>query len=174
MSGVSYSFNPNRLIFNKLTDFYIVGEDGSRVEVVDDELYRVVTGLYTAQMLTIVKDQSFGLLSIIPRDVDGNPIEDFEEHIIYDEGHEVKEWFAVAEYLQSFPVEDGLPTIPDYYNELQGRKIVEDDKGLFAFFASPNTLALGVYGIILLIIILLVLLIRFIVKRRKRKKIEQQ
>ncbi len=169
MSGVSYSFNPNRLIFNKLTDFYIVGEDGSRVEVVDDELYRVVTGLYTAQMLTVVKDQSFGLLSIIPRDVDGNPIENFEEHIIYDEGHEVKEWFAVAEYLQSFPVEDGLPTIPDYYNELQGRKIVEDDRGLFAFFASPNTLALGVYGIVLLIILLLVLLIRFIIKRRKKK-----
>ncbi|NLW40608.1 MAG: bifunctional metallophosphatase/5'-nucleotidase, partial [Tissierellia bacterium] len=101
LSGLNFTFNPNRLIFNKVTDVYLEGEDGSREEIEDDKLYRLVAGLYSAQMLSIVGDKSFGLLSIVPKTKDGVPIEDFEEHIIYDNGHEIKEWLAIAEYLKS-------------------------------------------------------------------------
>ena len=43
----------------------------------DDRLYRVVTGMYSAQMLDTVKDRSFGLLSIVPKDEYGEPVTDF-------------------------------------------------------------------------------------------------
>ncbi len=54
MSGIDYTFNPKRLIFNKVVDINIKNPDGSVEELVDDELYRVVAGLYSAQMLSIV------------------------------------------------------------------------------------------------------------------------
>ena len=44
ISGLNYTFNPNRLIFNKVTDAYLVAEDGTREEIKDDELYRIVAG----------------------------------------------------------------------------------------------------------------------------------
>lgn len=169
LSGLNFTFNPNRLIFNKVTDVYLEGEDGSREEIEDDKLYRVVAGLYSAQMLSIVGDKSFGLLSIVPKTKDGVPIEDFEEHIIYDNGHEIKEWLAIAEYLKSFDKEDGIPQMPDYYSQKQGRKIVDDNPSIFARIKNPNKIALMLYGIILLILTLIALLIRIIVRRLRRK-----
>lgn len=169
LSGLNFTFNPNRLIFNKVTDVYLEGEDGSREEIEDDKLYRVVAGLYSAQMLSIVGDKSFGLLSIVPKTKDGVPIEDFEEHIIYDNGHEIKEWLAIAEYLKSFDKEDGIPQMPEYYSQKQGRKIVDDNPSIFARIKNPNKIALMLYGIILLILTLIALLIRIIVRRLRRK-----
>ncbi|SDX13235.1 bifunctional metallophosphatase/5'-nucleotidase [Tepidimicrobium xylanilyticum] len=168
-SGLNYTFNPNRLIFNKVTDVYLEREDGSREEIEDDKLYRVVAGLYSAQMLSIVGDKSFGLLSIVPKTKDGVPIEDFEAHIIYDSGHEIKEWLALAEYLKSFDKENGIPQVPEYYSQKQGRKIVDDDPSIIARIKNPNRIALILYSIILIILTLIALLIRIIIRRRKKK-----
>ena len=93
-------------------------EDGTRVPLEDDRLYRVVTGLYTGQMLGTVNDQSFGILAITPKDAQGNVITDYEEHIIYNpNGSEVKEWYALASYLQSMGEVDGRYAAPE------GRKV---------------------------------------------------
>ncbi len=171
MSGVNYRFNPNRMIFNKLTDMSIVDDNSKREEIKDDKLYRVVAGLYTGQMLSIVKDQSFGLMSITPRDKEGNPIEDFEKHIIYDGKNEVKEWVAVAEYIKSFEEVDGVPNVPERYSKLEGRKVIDNSKKLTDILKNPNGIVKALYGVILVIIILIILLIRFIIKRKKRKKL---
>lgn len=167
-SGLNFTFNPNRLIFNKVTDVYLQKEDGSREEVRDDELYRVVAGLYSAQMLSIVGDKSFGLLSIVPKTKEGIPITDYEAQIIYDDGHEIKEWLAIAEYLKSFDRENGVPEVPLYYSQKQGRKIVDDNRNLFARLKNPNKIALMAYSVVLSIIVLIILLIRIIIKRRKK------
>ncbi len=169
MSGIDYTFNPKRLIFNKVVDINIKNPDGSIEEIVDDELYRVVAGLYSAQMLSIVGDQSFGILSIVPKTKDGIPITDFESEIIYDDGHEVKEWLALAEYLKSFEKIDGVSKVPEYYNEKQGRKVIDNNKNIIARVKNPNKIALILYGIILGIIILIILIIN-IRRRRKKKK----
>jgi 2',3'-cyclic-nucleotide 2'-phosphodiesterase (5'-nucleotidase family) len=167
-SGLNFTFNPNRLIFNKVTDVYLEKEDGSREEIRDEELYRVVAGLYSAQMLSIVGDKSFGLLSIVPKTKEGIPITDYEAQIIYDDGHEIKEWLAIAEYLKSFETEDGIPQVPQYYSQKQGRKIVDDNPNLFARLKKPNKIALVLYGVILIILVLIILIIRIIIRRRKK------
>ena len=82
MSGLNYTFNPNRMIFDKITHVYLSNPDGSRTELEDDKLYRAVVGLYSAQMLSVVGDKSFGLLSLIPKTKDGTPITDFESQNI--------------------------------------------------------------------------------------------
>ncbi len=168
MSGLNYSFNPNRLIFDKVTKAYLSHPDGTQVDINDDQLYRVVVGLYSAQMLSVVGDQSFGLLSIVPKMKDGTPITDFEAQIIYDGDHELKEWVALAGYLESFPKENNIPQVPNYYNELQGRKIIDNDESLTAKLKNPNKIWLSVYGIVLLLIATISAVIVFFVKRKKR------
>ena len=117
-AGMTWTWNPHRMMFNKVTDCAQVLPDGSAVPIDDDRLYRVVTGLYTGQMLGTVNDQSFGILAITPKDAQGNVITDYEEHIIYTpNGSEVKEWYALASYLQSMGEVDGRYAAPE------GRKV---------------------------------------------------
>lgn len=168
MSGINYTFNPNRMIFNKVTDIHIENPDGNLEEIEDDKLYRVVAGLYSAQMLSIVGDQSFGILSVVPKTKDGTPITDFEAEIIYHNGHELKEWLAIAEYLKSFEKQGNTPKVPEYYSDKQGRKVIDNNKNIIARLKNPNKIAWMLYGIILLLILIIVLIIK-LRKRRKKK-----
>ena len=106
-SGMTWTWNPHRIIFNKVNSCAQVLPDGTTVPLENDKLYRVVTGLYSGQMLGTVNSQSFGILTITPKDANGNVITNFEDHIIYNpDGSEVKEWYALASYLQSMGTVD--------------------------------------------------------------------
>ena len=171
ISGVNYKFNPSRLIFNKVTDIYILNEDGEKEKIDDEKSYRIVTGLYTAQMLSVVEDKSFGIMSIVPKDENGNEVTDFEGRIIYDGDKEVKEWYALAEYIKSFEENtEGVPEIPEKYSLTEGRKIVDNTTGLKSFFEKPNKIATIAYSIIVVLIILFVLIVRFIIKKIKKRR----
>ena len=172
ISGVNFTFNPNRLIFNKVTDAYLMRPDGFREEIEDEKLYRVVAGLYSAQMLSIVGDKSFGLLSIVPKTAEGLPVTDFEQHIIKDaaSGEEVKEWLAIARYLQSFDRVGGVPQIPQYYNSTHERKVVDTSRTIAALVKNPNGIALVVYAIVIIVIVLIAMTVIWIAARKKKAK----
>ena len=170
ISGLSYTYNPNRLLLNRVTDVRLMNPDGSFSEIDDNKLYRIVSGLYSCQMLGVVEAQSFGLLKIAPKDENGIPIVDFEDHIIYDDnGRELKEWIALAHYLQSFTTVNGIPRVPDFYNQLHGRKIENNSRSLIALLEKPNKiffLLLGVVFLLLAIITASACLIFYLVRRR--------
>jgi 2',3'-cyclic-nucleotide 2'-phosphodiesterase (5'-nucleotidase family) len=172
-SGMSFTFNPNRLIFNKVINGGIINTDGKIEEFENSKLYRVVVNLYSAQMLSVVGDKSYGLLSIVPKTKDGTPITDYEAQIIYqneDSGQrELKEWYAVVKYLQSFDKEDRVSVIPTYYNETHARKVVDGNTNFFAIISKPNHIALAVYLIIILLLALIITVIVKIVRRKKRR-----
>ncbi|MBD5555567.1 MAG: bifunctional metallophosphatase/5'-nucleotidase [Roseburia sp.] len=174
MSGMSFTFNPNRMILNKVTDICLTDEDGGRIELEDDKLYRVVADLYSGQMLSAVTDMSYGLLSIVPKYADGTPIEDFEDVIIMENGKEIKAWDAIARYMQSFPDtdKDGIANVPEYYRTDHDRKVVDDSKSLGALIKNPNKYAMMIVAVIVILIIIVVLLIVLVVKliKRIRKK----
>ncbi|HZW69070.1 MAG TPA: bifunctional UDP-sugar hydrolase/5'-nucleotidase [Pseudogracilibacillus sp.] len=175
VAGLSYTFNPNRLIFNKVTDVKIQEKDGKTEEIVDDKLYRLVAGLYSGQMLPVVSEKSFGLLSLVPKDKTGEPIVNFEDHIMYmNDGtkREIKEWYAIANYISSFDMKENMPEMPDYYAQLQNRKVVNDTKNILALAKNPNGIALAIYGIGIAGIVVLVLILRFFIRRRKKKRRE--
>lgn len=169
ISGLRYTLNPYRLIFNKVTDVKFVDRQGVETEIEDNELYRVAAGLYSAQMLSVVGSKSFGLLKIVPKDKDGVPIEDFEKHIVYDKNGEVKEWIALAQYLASFRQKKGVPNITNYYSETHDYKIIDTDKNPLSLLKNPNKIGLAIYGILILLLVLVIMLVYF-KKRRKRER----
>ena len=170
MSGLHFTYNPNRMILNKVTDIYLTDENGSRVELEDDKLYRVVADLYSGQMLSAVTDMSHGLLSLVPKYADGTPIEDFEDVIVMEGDRELKAWDSIARYMQSFEDTDGdgIANVPSYYSQMHDRKVVDESRSLGDLVKSPNKYGAMIIAVILIVIILVVLLIVLVVKLIKR------
>ncbi len=170
LSGFHFSYNPHRLLLNKVTDCYMTDENGSRTEIEDDRLYRVVCDLYSGQMLGAVTDISYGLLSVVPKFADGTPIENIEDAVITVNGKEIKAWAAVAAYLDSFEDTngDGVSDVPMLYASSQGRKVVEDTKALGELLKNPNKYAFMILGAVLLLLVLAVLLVKAAVKLFRR------
>ncbi|MGM9588753.1 MAG: bifunctional metallophosphatase/5'-nucleotidase [Faecousia sp.] len=168
-SGVEYSFNTNRMIFNKVDYAMLRREDGSLEEIQEDKLYCVVTGMYMAQMLGSVEKTSMGLISITPRDAAGQPLDQSKlaDYVIRDEtGVPVKEWFAIASYLQQMGGEmDHRYAAPD------GRKVVYSSLNPVHLLKNANHftwIGLGALAVVVLLILLTIFLVGRAI-RRKRK-----
>ena len=174
MSGAKYAFNTKRMFFNRVYDAALTdvtfdeSGTGNAYEIDDNALYRVVTGMYSAQMLGTVKSKSMGLLSLEPKQANGTPVTDFADCILCDaNGNELKEWYALAAYLEQFG-EDGLPD--RYADPANGCKQVSDSFAPGQLLAGWNGITWAVLGIALLLLALILLLIRFLRRRIRRKK----
>ena len=177
MSGAKYAFNTKRMFFNRVYDAALTdvtfdeSGTGNAYEIDDNALYRVVTGMYSAQMLGTVKSKSMGLLSLEPKQANGTPVTDFADCILYDaNGNELKEWYALAAYLEQFG-EDGLPD--RYADPANGCKQVSDSFAPGQLLAGWNGITWVVLGIVLLILALIFLLIRSL-RRRSGGKSQSQ
>lgn len=173
MSGVEFSFNPHRLILNRVTDLYLTDGAGSRIEIQDDKLYRVVCDLYSGQMLGTVNSVSFGLLSVQPKFADGTPIENIEDAVITtNRGTEIKAWAAIADYIDSFEDTDGdgISDVPAYYHELHGRKVVEDSRNILDLIKNPNKYAVIIVLAVILVLTVLVLILVLIIKKIRKAR----
>ena len=169
-SGVEYSFNTNRMIFNKIDYAMLRRDDGTLEAIQDDKLYCLVCGMYMAQMLGSVEETSMGLLSLVPRDKNGDPLDltKLADHVIRrEDGTPVKEWYAIAAYLQAMGGE-----MDPRYGAVDGRKIVYSSWNPVKLLQNANVftyvllLALAVLAVL---ITLLVYGIRRWKNRRKRQ-----
>ena len=192
MAGLDYSFNTHRMFFNRVTDIQLAQRvdfmhsasvtmpDGTQAlptggdhvfyeDLEDDQLYRVVTGMYSAQMLGTVKRKSMGLLSLEPKMADGSPVTDFEACILRDKnGNEIKEWYALAAYLQSFG-EEGLSHRYSYPNG-DGRKDVSHSWNPIELVKNPSWITLAALAVLTAVVVLAVFLIRWLHYARKRRR----
>lgn len=172
-SGLNFTYNPHRLLLNKVTDVCLE-DDGQRVALEDDKLYRIVADLYSGQMLSAVTDMSYGILAIVPKYADGTPITDFEDVIITENGRELKAWDSIARYMASFADTDGdgIANVPVYYSTTHGRKLVDTSRSPLALLKNPNKFTAvyaGLLAVAVLLIVLVVLLIRKLVKKARRR-----
>ena len=192
IAGMDYSFNTHRMFFNRVTDIQLAQRmdfihsasvtmpDGTQEpptgfsqtfyeELEDDQLYRVVTGMYSAQMLSTVESKSFGLLSLAPKMADGSPVTDFEACILRDKnGSEIKEWYALAAYLQSF----GEEGVPGRYGKPNGdgRKDVSRSWNPVELVKNPSWITLVTLAVLAAGVVLAVLLVRWLRRVRKRRR----
>ena len=170
-SGIEYRFNTNRMIFNKVDYAMLRRNDGALEAIEPDKLYRVVTGMYAGQMLGNVESTSMGLLTITPREADGTPIDParFSEYVVRDEnGVPVKEWYAIASYLDRMGDEmDG------HYGQTDGRKVIYSSWNPVNLLRNANKFTWILLAAIVVVIGLLVgimALVRKICRKVFRKK----
>ena len=165
VSGMSYGFNDRRLYLNRAVDIELV--DGDKRESIDNsKLYRVVVGLKACNTLETIDKKSKGLLSIILKDRDGNEIKDFAKHIVKHKDKEVKEWYALAQYIDSF--EDG--EIPAKYEGSDGRVRDETSLAPWAIVKQPNNYGVILAALIMIPIVILIGIILYIRKRRYQRR----
>jgi len=167
-SGIEYSFNTSRMIFNKVDYAMLRRNDGSLEKIDDEKLYRVVTGMYAGQMLGSVESTSMGILTITPRDSKGNPIasDKLVDYVVRDkEGVALKEWYAIASYLQSMGGE-----MDSKYAKPDGRKVVYSSLNPVKLLSNANIFTYIITIVIFVLIAVVVLVTVLVVRRIKRKK----
>lgn len=160
-AGMGWSWNPNRMILDKVTDYTQILEDASTRPIQEDKLYRVVADLYSGQMLGAVEGQSFGLLTVTPRDEKGEPVTDLESRILTRaDGAELKSWYALASYLEQ--TASVSPPEP--------RKTAHPSWNPVALVSNPGLPTLAVLGVLLLLVLLTVLVVHLVRRRRRREQ----
>ncbi len=167
-SGVKYSVNEARMLFNRVASAQLLNSDGSTSEIEDEKLYRVVTGMYIGQMLPTVEGKSFGLLSVTPRDEAGNPIavEDFGKYVVCDnEGNPLKEWYAISSYMQTMGGE-----MDEKYSAPDSRKVIYFSLNPVDMLKNANSFTYIALGVILLLLALIVLIVVLVVKKVKKNR----
>ena len=126
ISGIKFEYNPNRLIFDRVTDIWLGDEETgyNRIDYSESDrtLYRVSADYYCSSFLKVIGEFTYGFLDIAPKDKNGRAIDDMADALIdADPGaegvQELKEWKGVLEYLRSFPDsdDDGMPDVPAKY-----------------------------------------------------------
>ncbi len=179
ISGLHFTYNPHRMIFDRVTQIEI-GDEGTGFAPLDydqsnKKLYRVAANIYNATFLKMVGKFTYSLLDIVPKDKNGAPIEKLSAALI--DGNksqpgiqELKQWQGVVQYVRSFPDTDGngIPDIPEKYQGKLGR-IVEKPSwnpvNLVSRATTPTLIALAA----LLIVVLLIIAIVVIVKKKRLK-----
>ena len=169
MSGVRYSFNKNRMIFNKVDFAELENKDGTFSKIDDEKLYHIVAGMYIGQMLGSAEETSMGILTITPRDIDGNPIavNELVNYVIKDENKTpLKEWYAIASYLDSMEKE-----MDKAYSKPDGRKVVYSSFNPVKLLKNANIFTYAVLAVAVTIAIVFAILAWKVVRKIKRKKL---
>lgn len=160
-AGMEWSYNPRRMLLDRVTDSAQVLEGGRTVDIQDDQLYRVAADLYSGQMLGAVESQSFGLLTVTPRDENGEPITDLESRILHNpDGSELKAWYALATYLKG--QEELQPT--------KSCKTVNPSLNPIALIKHPGLPTLLVLAVIVIVAALVGFGIRRLFRRKNARK----
>jgi 5'-nucleotidase/UDP-sugar diphosphatase len=180
VSGVKFTYNPRRMIFDRVTDLWMGSEEEGYVPLdysdSNKTLYRTTTNIYNAAFLKIIGKYTYQILNIIPKDLKGNPIEDLSaSRVDADKNQpgvqELKEWIGVMEYIQSFPDTngDGSPDVPDKYRGKLGRMTRQASWNPVSLLSRGTLVTWAAFSILLLAILVVGFLSVFVVKKLKRR-----
>jgi 5'-nucleotidase/UDP-sugar diphosphatase len=179
ISGLRFTYNPHRVIFDRVTDIEIGSEEEGYLPLdysaPNKRLYRVAANIYNATFLKVVGRFTYSMLDIVPKDKNGRAIEKLSAALVDADPsrpgiQEHKEWQGVMKYVRSFPDTDGngLPDIPEKYKGKLGRiteKPSWNPVSLLSRPERPTLIVLASLGIVLLLIVIAVM----VIKGRRRK-----
>ena len=119
VSGMRASIDPTAPAFSRVRAVETESRGGGLAPLDEKALYKVVTNGYLVMMIGYLDRVSGGRLTVVPRDASGEPLASPWTARLFDgaDGAELKEWVALARFLQSFPDtdENGLPDVPATY-----------------------------------------------------------
>ncbi len=175
VSGLKYQYNPNRMLFDRVTGIQQLMPDGSyqTLDYSDNntQLYRVAANLYNATMMTLVEDFTKGILTIIPKNKQGQPLDNLSQALVDSSKEaglqETKQWIALIRYLQNLPDLDGnqVANIPQYYKNLSPRVISEPSWNPYKLVKNGSSLT----WFVTLLVLILISAIAWLLVRKVRK-----
>jgi 5'-nucleotidase len=126
-SGIKVSYDPDKGLLKKISRIQIVHADGSANDVdfskKNNTLYSVVANSYILEFVGIIKKMSFGIVNVVPKDINGNQIIDMKTAVLdLDDSREGiqegREWLALVEYLTAMKDinGNGVPDIDQKYS----------------------------------------------------------
>jgi 5'-nucleotidase/UDP-sugar diphosphatase len=181
VSGLKFTYNPRRVIFDRVTDIRLGSEEEGYVPLDYSEsnknLYRITTNIYNAAFLKIIGRYTYQILKIIPKDRNGNPIDDLTaSRVDADKSQpgiqELKEWIGVMEYIRSFPDTngDGIPEVPEKYRGQLGRIVAQASYHPVSLLWRGTMVTWGAFSAVALLILLLAWITFFAVRKFGRKR----
>jgi 5'-nucleotidase / UDP-sugar diphosphatase len=181
VSGLKFTYNPRRVIFDRVTDIRLGNEEEGYVPLDYSEsnrnLYRITTNIYNAAFLKIIGKYTYQILNIIPKDLNGKPIDDLASaRIDADKGlpgiQELKEWIGVMEYIKSFPDTngDGIPDVPEKYRGKLGRIVSQASWNPVSLLSKGTMVTWGAFSAVVVGVLLLALIACYGVRLAKRRK----
>jgi len=141
VSGLKFEYNPKLIPFFRVLRIYLGDDEGGYSDVPLDtsksntELYKIAVNYYVAQFIAVVGDYTYGILSIDPKDANGDS---YMDEIIHPDGldearvdidpitpgvQELQQWKGFMDYLANFDDTgtNEIPDIPDRYSGPTGR-----------------------------------------------------
>ncbi len=121
-SGIKIYVNPKKMMLRKVQKIELNGKELDFSKK-NKKLYSIAADTYLLSFIGRIKKMSHGLVTVIPKDKNGNPIADMKNQLIDinpDKSgiQEAKEWVALIEFMRSFKKgNDGLSVIPDSYKK---------------------------------------------------------
>jgi len=176
VSGAKFTHNPHRMIFDRVTDIWLGDEENGYQQQdyskSNRTLIRIAADIYNATFLKVIGDFTWQILKIVPKDRNGNPIEDLK-HMRIDADRqkpgiqELKEWQAVIAYIQSFTDTDadGLPNVPDKYRGKLGRNVAQTSWNPYQLLKGGNYITWLTFAALGVGVFLLLGIARFIIKK---------
>ncbi len=120
-SGMSIDADKDKMMLHKVQKVYFNGKELD-VSKENKNLYSIAASSYLLQFIGRIRKISHGLIKIVPKDKNGNPVTDMSKQVIdFDTNkngvQEGKTWVALIEYIESFKDtnENGLTEIPVKY-----------------------------------------------------------
>jgi 5'-nucleotidase len=190
VSGLKFKYNPNRVIFDRVTDIWL-GSEEEGYESLDysesnKNLYRIAINVYNATFISYVGRFTYGILDIIPKDRSGNRVItrtpgvnpfDLLLSLRVDVNkekpgiQELKEWVALMDYVKNFPDKNGdrIPDIPEKYRGKLGRIVKEPSWNPVSLLSRGTYVTWIAFGVIMGLILILGFGV-FLFSRKMRKK----
>jgi 5'-nucleotidase/UDP-sugar diphosphatase len=179
VSGVRLKYNPNRMIFDRITDIQIGSEEEGYTPLdyspSNKQLYRCAANIYNATFLKIVGQFTWNILDIVPKDVNGTPFSDMKEARVDADRdrpgiQELKEWVGVIEYLRSFAGNERgvIPSVPPKYRASLGRVVVEESWNPVQLLKRGNYLTYLALALLIALASALVLTSYFVMKKFRK------
>jgi 5'-nucleotidase/UDP-sugar diphosphatase len=176
VSGLKFKYNPNRVIFDRVTEISLGSEEEGYKPLDYSEsnrnLYRTATTIYNATFISYVGHFTYGILDIVPKDRNGEPMvtrtpganpfdlllplrmdTDKEKPGI----QELKEWVALMEYVRNFPDRngDGIPDIPEKYRGKLGRIVREPSWNPVSLLSRGTYVTWIAFGVMMALFLIL-------------------
>ncbi|MEA4923173.1 MAG: 5'-nucleotidase C-terminal domain-containing protein [Eubacteriaceae bacterium] len=166
MSGVSYSYNDHRLKLNRAYDIKLDRGNGKYEKINNGQLYRVVTGLAEIRNVSLLDGIAAGMMKITPKDKKGNEVTDYSKLILKRGGREVKEWQALAGYVDS----SKNNVIPASYSVSDDRAADRTGFNPIDLFKQPNNIGMILWAIVLIVIVIIIGILLFLRQRKHARR----